>query len=245
MRDEKESSPAEIAARIAKKKENDFSAMSSMAETEDAMENDWLMTYCDILTLLLAFFIILFSISKVNPEKFQQVSDAVEKQFMPPQDVPTPSGILSLLSEKLEQVIAELNLKKDISIVTSKRVIKMKLSDDFLFPAGSADLNRRAIAIIQRIAILLNTLPFNQFHIVIKGHTDSAPINTSQFPSNWELSASRAIAVLHLFVSDGIPEKAISAEAYGDTRPTEQDKTLPPDPAKDRRVEIYIQEITD
>jgi chemotaxis protein MotB len=122
-----------------------------------------------------------------------------------------------------------------VKIVNGRMVVE--LATDILFPAGSASLSKAGKEAIASVAKVLADIPGREYQVV--GHTDNVPIANAQFPSNWYLGASRAIAVTDLLVANGLPPERVSAASSGDTKPAETNRT--PEGRKiNRRIEIVI-----
>lgn len=213
----------------------------------------WLLTYSDMITLLLVFFIIMFTISETNSKKFGLFLKSVSKGLNIREEEVIPAIMPAISKEEaatredqdaLRNLIKELKLTFSreigygfISIERDKRGITLRIENTTLFERGNANLKTEAKDILKRVAEDLKYIP-NQ--IVIEGHTDSIPINTAEFPSNWELSTKRAVNVLRYLVEDeGFTPHRIAASGYGEYRPL-----VPNDPVlgaiPNRRVEITI-----
>lgn len=238
---------------------------------EDGFEDDsegapeWMVTYGDLVTLLLCFFVLLFSMSKVEEEKFKQVAASLRKAIGK-QEVPeagTLEGLLMKESDKKPEIEAvdEVGamLKKEIDKIKSEVeefILKNKLggqvktkidqkgfiitiSDVILFNPGRSIINKTARPLLEKMKNILEQFPYK---VRIEGHTDNTPINTEKYPSNWELSTARACQVVRYFIEQGIPPERISAEGFAQYRPIATNKTRK-GRAQNRRVEIvYVRE---
>ncbi len=213
----------------------------------------WLLTYADLITLLLAFFIILYSMSKIDTEKFREVTGALRNVFRgtgPPDlladspfvddelgDGDIKLGDLVMLKLEIETKLKGLGLANNIMTTLDRRGLIIRVSESAFFDLGSAELRLEAEEILHLIAGFLLRIPN---HIRIEGHTDNLPIKTSKYPSNWELSVNRAtICVRYLIVKHGFPPERISALGYGEYRPIASNET-PEDRTKNRRVDIIV-----
>lgn len=123
----------------------------------------------------------------------------------------------------------------EVAIERGRLVIKMP--QDILFESGSADIGEEGQAALNEVAAVLAALDERQFQI--EGHTDNVPIETRRFPSNWELSSARALAVVHLFEEAGVPATNLSAGAFGEHQPRVANDT-PENKAQNRRIEIVM-----
>jgi len=206
----------------------------------------WLLTYADMITLLMAFFIMMYSMSVLNQEKFKQAAKSLRSEFGPTRPDFTDQGAGLLPNQGTAE---ELQLEKDVQSVedrlqeyvrkndledlirTSHRdrsLVITVASDNLLFPRGDADLRPPALAILGKVAGLLKGIPNA---ITIEGHTCDLPISTERFPSNWELSAARACSVARYLVDkQGLDPKRLAAAGYGESRP------VAPNDSEDGRV---------
>ena len=221
----------------------------SKLETAGMMR--WLLTYADMITLLLALFIILFSISTINKVKYQalvhDISGGFDNQWAinnPPNGSPGDKTAQSA-AQQLQQLQVELNKYLKQSGLQNKVHTEFQRNDlvisvlpnDAFYDSGSAALQPQAKQTLDKIGAFLKR---TNTDIKIHGHTDDVPINTSQFPSNWELSAARAVTVArYLSETDGIDPSRISASAFGQFRAGHPDDTES-DRQLNRRVDIIL-----
>ncbi len=229
--------------------------MPRNAKSDPDRENleRWLLTYADLITLLLAFFIILYSMSKIDAEKFREVSRALRTVLrgtgplaLPPDsrfvdeeigDGVIKLGDLGVLKREIEIKLEELGLSDNIRATLDRRGLIIRVSESAFFDLGSAELRLEAEEILHLIAGFLLRIPN---HIRIEGHTDNLPIKTGKYPSNWELSVNRAtVCVRYLITKHGFPPDRISALGYGEYRPIASNET-PEDRTKNRRVDIIV-----
>lgn len=213
----------------------------------------WLLTYADLITLLLAFFIILYSMSKIDTEKFRAVSGAF-RSVLHGTDLPSlpPSsrfadddggnngfklGDLVMLRREIETKLEKLGLTNNIMATLDRRGLVIRVSESTFFDFGSADLRPEAMGVLDLIAGFLLRIPN---HIRIEGHTDNVPIKTGKYPSNWELSVSRAtVCIRYFIIKHGFRPERISALGYGEYRPIASNET-PDSRIKNRRVDIIV-----
>ena len=192
----------------------------------------WLLTYADMITLLLALFIILFSISTINKVKLQRLVHDLGGGFAstdalnnPPngQTTATTKDDLQAMQSQLQQYISKNKLQNQVETKITRdgkkrELVVSLLSDKQLFDSGKADLQSRARRKFSTRSIV--QLKGRQNEVRVEGNTDNVPIANGQFPSNWELSAARATGVARYFVeNDGLPARRISALGYGEYRP--------------------------
>lgn len=246
-------------------------------ENEGGMER-WLITYADLITLLMIFFILMYTMSQVDARKYAAVANSlsvvltgqalsvletqgpslvegISGQQMPegPGAAPAQQGEL----DEVKRMIAEFIKTKDmeanqdasqgnaavtklsdhIIVYEQERGLVISFKDTLLFASASDQLTPRAQQIIQEVGKSLVGLPN---YIRVEGHTDDVPINTSKFPSNWELSALRASNVVHVLNEDvNIPAERLSIIGYGEYRPLVANEDTV-SRSMNRRVDIVI-----
>jgi len=225
---------------------------------EDQVEqSNWLMTYGDMITLILAFFVILYSFSTIDNEKFDMAvvslkgalgilksgQAIVEQQQRLPQERSEAPPFeldwrqLREVQRRIEELLQELGLKGVIALSVEERGLVIRFAENVLFDSGRAELKPEAREVLDRIAVVLQDIP-NQLRI--EGHTDNVPISTPEFPSNWELSTRRATSVLRYLVEERqISPYRVSAAGYGEYRPI-GDNSTPEGRQLNRRVDIVI-----
>ncbi len=228
----------------------------------------WLVSYADFITLLFAFFVVMYALSSVNEGKYRILSESMATAFRnvqvvgdaapqpvainPPIPLPKkPSGVMKAppdtakqkqrdtmrnVAKDILQVMAPLIEQGKVRVIETSRGVTIEINDSILFSPGQALLQPPLIKAMSAIAEVLAP---TDFPITIEGHTDNVPINTPQFPSNWELSAVRATTVLRLFADSGVTAERLTAIGYADTRPVEPN-VLADGRARNRRVTILI-----
>jgi chemotaxis protein MotB len=208
-----------------------------------------LLTYSDLITLLMIFFVIMYAMSSVDQSKFDSLSVSLNKALKASNEIQMmnmgTSGIVSRrpetnqkpveetqqkttaeqaaeqkrlddLKKQVEKYVQQNNLAGMVNVLENARGVQITLSDAALFDSGKAELKPDAQKILGGLAPFLKILP-NE--IAIEGHTDNVPITTAKFPSNWELSAQRAINVLHYFEASDVAHERLHAVGYADTVP--------------------------
>lgn len=241
----------------------------------------WMNTYGDLVTLLLCFFVLLFSMSSIDVAKFKAAMSSFQNQIdvMPGGTALTDNELISngitqingieqifdnkvpleekgkededitkskleeakKDAEKINEYLKEQGYENEVKVEYNSNIIKLTIEGEILFESGKADLTPEAVKLIDVISVkLIEHLPDKT--IQIEGHTDNRPINTIRFPSNWELSQARAIAVGYRLIGEhGIDPSKIAATGYGEYRPLpDSDNNTPEGRAKNRRVEIKI-----
>lgn len=226
-------------------------------------DTSWLVTYGDMVTLLMAFFVLMYSASKVSEEKYEQVAQSIAQGFNSPgpdaiveiasresieSESPEEVTVLSPLTnakEMLDKLIKERDLTGEMTTSFTPTGLKIELSSSSFFGSGSADVRESMVPSLIELSEVLQSLPDGDYQVEVEGHTDNVPINTARFPSNWELSSLRAINVAHIFEDTGIQKDRLSAIAYADTRPEAPNTdangiNIPENQAKNRRVVVHV-----
>lgn len=215
---------------------------------------EWLTTYSDLVTLLLCFFILLFSFSSVDAEKFRTImasfqggsgvldgGTSLDIPINTIEDYMDVESDLKSLIEHLDEYVETLGLGERLEIKPEERGVVIRFMDNVLFDSGSAEIKPESLEILKSVAELLNREEFSSRQIKVEGHTDSDPIlRSSKFPTNWELSSARATNVLRYLVEvEGIEGNRISSSGYSYYRAILPNDT-PENKAKNRRVDIVI-----
>lgn len=168
---------------------------------DGAGEDDWLVTYADAITLLMAFFVIMFSVSEPNTEKYERVT----------------RGMVETLSRKDVEAPVTPNSGEQANVDTTTIGRTVQFQSGKMFAPGSADILPEAYAQLDRLSQNLILLGNTKYGVIVEGHTDDVPISTAKFPSNWELSAARASAVVRYFLSRGVKPDRLRAVGLADT----------------------------
>jgi chemotaxis protein MotB len=205
-------------------------------------DNDWLLTYSDLITLLLTFFVILFSMSTINQSKFEEMQQALNKELLNKDPGEAP---FIKTSEELTKLFSKSHIGDEVEMQLTPEGIKIEFSSLALYKVGSAEIKDPIKPILLKIADLVQTMDYENYLVEIEGHTDDSPIKTIQYPSNWELSAARASNIVKFFIEWGIPSSKLKAVGYADTRPkkpnrTKSGKAIIENMSANRRVVIYI-----
>ncbi|MEM7210117.1 MAG: type VI secretion system protein TssL, long form [Pseudomonadota bacterium] len=262
----------------------------------------WIMTFADLMSLLMCFFVLLLSFSEMDVLKYKQVAGSMKfafgvqreikadeipkgtsviaREFSPGKPQPTPipevrqittdefkqnldftdsdtkndqskseSNSIEELQEQLKEKAKEKaqEIKKALKKEIGEGVVELLIKEDEViirirekgsFKSGSATLQKEFYPVMRRVSRALNTI---KGKILVSGHTDNIPIKTTQFPSNWVLSAARAANVVHFMTSQGgVSKRRVEIRAHADMSPIVNNKTSA-NRAKNRRVEIVVQ----
>jgi chemotaxis protein MotB len=250
----------------------------------------WAIPYGDLVTLLLAFFVVMYAMSSVNEGKYRVLSDSLNEAFNgtprsaaaasvvedPPRKIELPlnqvhrlimaalpanapmplpathaaqrhgpsapstdaagSAELGEVAEQVTSAMGALVAAGEVHVRRYQNWVAVDISTDILFGSGVARLSGAAIPVLQRLADALKPFPSA---IRVEGHTDDRPIQTSAFPSNWELSAARAASVVHLFMDRGIAAQRLAVMGFGQYRPATSNVNVTGRNAN-RRVAVVI-----
>jgi chemotaxis protein MotB len=214
----------------------------------------WLLTYADLITLLLAFFIVMYSMSQVDAKKFGAVSSALHKVLSggglllkgdmgtviasTQSYVPSESQDLKVVLGKMEKDLKRAVSAGQLRVKQDARGVVISLSDRVLFESGQAALTPGARTILDTLATLLAKYP-NE--VRVEGHTDNVPVHPGgRYDSNWELSATRATSVVrYLIENHRLTPYQLSAAGYGEYRPEVSNETAEGQ-ARNRRVDFVI-----
>jgi chemotaxis protein MotB len=225
----------------------------------------WVMTFADLVTLLMVFFILLFAMGSIEEEKWKQIKssmrDALGQEMIPEAGIREGLDVIkdktldettihavdevgAMVAKEVEEIASEVEefvfknkLAGQVDVSSDERGAIITISDVVLFPAGKARMTYAGNEIIKQVFGLLKQF---SYQVKIEGHTDNSPIKTDRFPSNWELSASRAAEVARELVTAGFPPTQLSIEGFAQYRPK-----VPNDSqqgrATNRRIEIVYQ----
>ncbi|MDD2686407.1 MAG: flagellar motor protein MotD [Gallionella sp.] len=240
-----------------------------MARRRKRAEHDnherWLISYADFITLLFAFFVVMYSISSVNEGKYKVFSDSLSIAFTnqptsASQDVAVNQQEQMLkalvdrrtarlgeqqrkiqkrmktLADGLSQVLVKPIEQGLVSVNQTPRGVVLDINANKLFRPGDAELQAGASEVLHEVALALQKEVLN---VEVEGHTDDVPIRNARFPSNWELSGSRASSVVRMLVEQGVAEQRLAAVGLASTKPIVQNDT-PENRARNRRVSIII-----
>ncbi len=211
----------------------------------------WLLTYADLITLLMVFFVILYSMSKQDVAKYAKLTASIQRAFniqvlegLDPTALNGKFGSfnsaqlhdLETIKQDLGAFAEQLGLGDKIVVRPSREGITISLSSSLLFESGKADLRPDSKKVLEKVATILSHIP-NE--VRVEGHTDNIPPASSLYPTNWELSAARALAVTRYLISLGIQPERLSAAGYGEYRPI-ADNTTKEGRAANRRADLVI-----
>lgn len=207
--------------------------------------DDWLVTYADMVTLLFAFFVLLFAIASMDPKQVGKISSALKDRGFVEAQLAHEDPYKEATQE-LELSLGASGFDQYMTVSTVDDTIQIELSSTSFYLPGSAKFSKQAIPMLDQIVPSLKKLmEAENVAIEVEGHTDNSPIATPQFPSNWELSGARAANAVRFFIARGIPADKLKAVGLGDTHPKAEntDATGAPIPANqelNRRVVVKV-----
>ena len=226
----------------------------------------WLVSYADFITLLFAFFVVMYALSSLNEGKYKVLSNSLVTAFRSanstgggPMVLPTAqlTSIRPMLkprtttqqardqqaermkniAREITEVMSPFSTQGQVAVIETERGITVEINDSLLFSPGRAELAPAAEQAIRGVGSVFAT---TEFPVTIEGHTDDIPISTPLFPSNWELSAVRATTVLRIMMTAGVTADRLTAIGYGDQRPVAANATAE-GRARNRRVAIQLE----
>ncbi len=195
-------------------------------------EGGWLTTFADMMTLLMTFFVLLFAMSTLDPVKLEQFGNSTNKKKGSTKKSKKVS--LSQINKEVKKLVVEQELQSQVKVSMDARGVTLGIASDLAFGSGTATLSREIKSFLVK---LVSTMERATYAIAVEGHTDNDPIRSSQFPSNWELSAARSSAVIRYLTSQGIAADKFRAIGFGDTVPLVANDNAS-NKAKNRRVDI-------
>jgi chemotaxis protein MotB len=232
-------------------------------EEEPDSHERWMVSYADFITLLFAFFVVMYALSSVNEGKYKILSGSLVSAFGRAQPAPVITGEdqvvpglrhgaqqktrnadtlrrekeqMTAIARDILTVLSPLVDQGKVRVTQTSRGVNVEINASVLFAPGDARLAGETVGALRAVATVLKT---DDHAIQVEGHTDSQPISNAQFPSNWELSAVRASSVVRLFIDSGVAEKRLTAVGYGPTRPVGTNDTAD-GRLRNRRVSVMI-----
>ncbi len=226
--------------------------MARIRKQLESTENQerWLLTYADLITLLLAFFIVMYAMSQIDAKKFDKVSQALNGVLKGGSSIIDKGdaeqiknlgliklGDLNIIQKQLAKKFEILGKNEEVQTEITERGLVVHIMESALFEEGSADLMSRTTEILD---IIYEGIKGRPNHVRIEGHTDDRTIQSLIYPSNWELSTARATSVVRYFIDNyEISADKLSALGYSEYRPIKPNNTIE-NRAINRRVDIVI-----
>jgi len=204
-------------------------------------EGDWVLTFADAMTLLLAFFVMLFAVADVDQGKYEEIKSLIVGEVTK-KSVPRP---ITELAKSLNQIIASSDQASQITMEKTRQGLTIEFSGTSLFAPGAVELKKEAKPFLAQVVSALGLISSDNYVVEVAGHTDDHPINTPQFPSNWELSTARSTNVVRYLIEAGMAPDRLQASGFADTRPKVPNTDIYGSPveahrAMNRRVVIEV-----
>ena len=197
----------------------------------------WQTIYCSLMLLLVVFFVMLIAYSSIDTDLLKVLKNIQRAEKV----TPAPSPDMNQAMNSLQQLTINSGLKNDFSILKTEDGFKAIIPNPVLFASGDATLNEAVYTILNGITHIARQ---NGLAVQVEGHTDNMPIETEQFPSNWELSTMRAVNILRYMENNGgLPAKRLVAIGFAEYRPA-ADNATPEGRQKNRRIEIIFRPAT-
>jgi len=217
-------------------------AMPKQQKKPDEPE-DWLTTYADAITLLMAFFVMMLTFAEFDVPAYQEAAAAIANNI--------GSGEKDSVSDTqelkidVEDIVFEMQADQAVDVKLDKKGVVIELSGGAFFQPGTAMLAEQAIPVLEKIAQTIKAPKFQYYNIEVEGHSDDEPIHTERFPSNWELSADRASTVVRFLEARELEKGRMKAVGYADTHPKVPNRDaeglpIPENRATNRRIAIRV-----
>lgn len=223
--------------------------MSHQKPKKGHIEEDesWLITYADMITLMMAFFIVLVAMSEPNAGKQQKVSEALASAGFTGEATQETSPV-QVMQEEVEMMIEGSSLEAVMSVEVSDGGIQLELASGHFYQSGSAKFRREAIDTLLKVVQILKDFDFDAYEMQVEGHTDDVPIKSAQYPSNWELSAARSTNIVRFLIANGLKAELMQATGYAETRPKvpnldAKGAPIPENRERNRRVVIRVERV--
>lgn len=206
---------------------------------EESSEGNWLVSYADMMTLLVGFFVLLLSFSKLDATQFEKIKKETTKVFGGEYKMPFED-----LGKNLKKVIDKSKLSNQVYVKETDEGIEITFRGALFFESGSTILKEEAKNLMSQLIPEISSNA-KDFGITVEGHTDNKPLSGGAFPSNWELSSVRACTVLRMFQEQGFDPHKLKAIGWGEQKPIfpnadEAGNPIPQNQAQNRRVVIKI-----
>ena len=204
-------------------------------------KEDWLVTYADAITLLMAFFVMLLTFAEYDIPSFEEAAAAIKKE-VGGGETTSPTTELQIA---IQDVVYNMEADQVVDVSKDKRGLVIELASNAFYKPGSADIREAAIPVLEKMAQTIKAPRYEFYLIEVEGHTDDDPIATDRFPSNWELSTARATRIVRFLVDQGFQPTRLKATGYAETKPKVPNRDEAGQPIKEnqainRRVNIRV-----
>ena len=213
-------------------------------DDDSGPSEEWITTYADAITLLMAFFVMMFSISEPSQEKYEEVAGGIIAAVSG-KDAAQAKPFSTMLRQ-MQQTTTTMEISEKTEVKSTQKGVTFDFKSQGMFKPGSAELLPESVPVLDRVAQLITFMGITNYSVDVEGHTDDVPIRTAQYPSNWELSARRATNVVRFLASRGVKEDRLRAIGYAATKPKVAHRDaagqpIPENQTINRRVVIRIE----
>ncbi len=235
-------------------------------EDQSLHVDDWLMTYADMITLLLCFFAVFLSVSVPKTEQMNEAHKKIQEEFAGPDKTGGYMHREDILAGKFPPVVVKRSAdpenmpydnlpsivdkfrQEGVTVTQGDKITTINVDSKFFFTSGASSISIEGQNFLKGLLEPLLHGQFREYLITVEGHTDDNPINTIQFPSNWELSTARASSVVRFFMEQGVLPQRLRAAGYADVFPQVPNRDtkgqpIPENQAQNRRVVIKLEKI--
>jgi chemotaxis protein MotB len=217
-------------------------AAKGMEPPHEEEEEAWLLTYADMITLLMAFFVMLINFTKYDMPAMEEAASAIKNEVKGGEPEKSPAANLK---NNIQDIVYEMQADQVVNVTTDDKGVVIELESSAFYRPGSAEFRDEAIPVLTKITQSIMDVKYKGYNMEVEGHTDDDPISTAQFPSNWELSTGRATRVVRFFVGQGMEAKRLKAIGFADTIPKVPNRNAEGAPirenqAQNRRVNIRM-----
>ena len=215
-------------------------------DDEDVEDQDgWMVTFTDAITLLLAFFVMMLTFTEFDIPAFEEAAKAITNEVGYKDELTTTDE----LKIEVEDIVFEMEADQVVKVGKDKRGIVIELASRSFFKPGSAELRGTATPVLENLTLMLAAKKYACFNIEVQGHTDDEPIQTLQFPTNWELSSARAARVVRYFIDKKLDAFRFQAIGLASTKPKVPNRDAEGRPirqnqATNRRINLHVQRMS-
>jgi chemotaxis protein MotB len=210
-------------------------------EYEEPPDESWMTTYADAITLLMAFFVMLLTFAEYDMPAFEEAAAAIKSE-VGKRDETSPISDLQII---LQDVATDMQADQVVSVSKDRRGLIIEIKAGAFYEPGKAKLKEIAIPVLENLVQVIAAPRYDYYMIEVEGHSDDDPISTEMFPSNWELSAARAAAVVRYLIKQDVAPHRMKTSGFAETQPkvpnrNEDGSPIPDNQALNRRVNIRI-----
>lgn len=211
------------------------------AKPPEVVDEEWMLTFSDMVTLLLTFFILLASMSKIDPVKYEKMQSSLKRE-MGATDIAQP---IDTAKKDLQEQIVSLKVDDTVSLGSDHEGLMLEFDANAFYKQGSAEMSPEGHKSMRALADTLAAQKYLGFQFEIQGHTDDNPVRSQVYPSNWELSSARAASAVRVFLEAKVEPQRLRAVGLADVAPKVPNRTadgvpLPENQAVNRRVAVRI-----